>query len=51
MGMFEDLVAHGVQDLLQREYGDALQATPEVNFSVKLKSLLPYFLHLQLKID
>jgi len=37
MGMFEDLVAHGVQDLLQREYGDALQATPEESYDVTLK--------------
>jgi hypothetical protein len=30
MRMYEDLVEHGVQDLLQREYGDCLSATPEV---------------------
>ena len=28
--MYEDLVAHGVQDVLKREYGDSLQANPDV---------------------
>ena len=31
MRMYEDLVAHGVQDLLKREYGDSLLDSPEVN--------------------
>ena len=31
--MYEDLVAHGVQDVLKREYGDSLQANPDVCLS------------------
>lgn len=34
MRMYEDLVEHGVVDVLKREYGDSFQETPEVSSSV-----------------
>ncbi|KAL5258905.1 hypothetical protein ACHWQZ_G009391 [Mnemiopsis leidyi] len=37
MRMYEDLVAHGVQDLLKREYGDSLLDAPEEGFDVTLR--------------